>query len=229
MDISQEKSTKTNKSCWYKDVCGLDNPCNTCIKYSELDYLMTNSYLPKKKQQVIKLTAPECDRGAYKRLSEIKDNIYDFIYGGGNLYIGSQFTGNGKTSWAIKLMHKYFEEIWDGNGFRIRAVFVHVPTFLLDCKNFDNKSDGMIQLEKLIKTVDLVVWDDVGSTGVSAYDVATLYAYIDYRKLSDLSNIYTGNYATKEDLSDAIGNRLASRIWGDKQGEVVIFKGGDVR
>lgn len=230
MGTLQETSIeRTNNKCWYKDVCQLDNDCKMCRRYNEMSYLMENSYLPKNKQKIIKLAVPECDEDAYKKLAEIKHDIYDFVYEGRNLYIGSKSTGNGKTSWSVKLMHSYFAEIWDGNGYEPRAVFVHVPTFLLDCKNFSNKSADMVKLEKLIKTVDLVVWDDVGSTGVSAYDIATLYAYIDYRNLSELANIYTANYETKDDLAKAVGNRLASRIWGEKQGEVVIFKGGDIR
>ena len=219
---------RTNNKCWYKDVCQLDNECHMCRRYGEMSYLMENSYLPKNKQKSIKLNCPPCDEEAFKKLAEIKSNIYDFVCDGRSLYIGSEFVGNGKTSWAIKMMHTYFSEIWDGNGYEPRAVFVHVPTFLLDCKNFSNKSESMIKLEKLIKTAELVVWDDVGSTGVSAYDIATLYAYIDYRNLAELANIYTANYATKDDLSKALGKRLASRIWKDSEYSV-LFKNGDMR
>ena len=228
MDTSQMKFTNKNPNCWYKEVCTLDNPCNICVKYTEMSYLMENSNLPKAKQRVITLTAPDCDRNAYRRLAEIKSNIYDFVQDGKSLYLGSRFTGNGKTSWAIKMMHKYFEEVWDGNGLRERALFIHVPTFLMRCKEFGVKNEEFQHLKNLLMTIDLVVWDDIASTDMSSYDYAQIMPYIDNRCLSELSNIYTGNFDNRETLADKLGERLASRIWS-KSTEIIIFNSGDIR
>ena len=215
------------EECWYKEICSRET-CEGCIKFLEMKYLMEHCNLPKSKQQPIVLTAPQIDLEAYKRLAEIKDNILDFVAEGKNLYITSFSAGNGKTSWAIKLMHKYFEEVWDGNGLRPRALFISVPQFLLKCKDFGNKDPQFEEMKKLLHTIDLVVWDDVASTTMSAYDYSQLLAYLDTRILSDLSNIYTGNYETYESVKDRLGMKLASRIFTNTT-EVITFNAVDLR
>jgi len=189
---------------------------------------MDNSNIPKVKQMPQSLTAPKCDIEAYRTLADIKSDIVDFVECGSNLYIASDRTGNGKTSWAIKIMLKYFDSIWAGNGFRPRALFIHVPTFLLKCKDFNNKDEKFEEIKNLLPDIDLVVWDDIASTDVSAYDYSQLLMYIDNRLLNGLSNIFTGNYADRCRLEKRVGMKLASRIWSDTT-EVIIFEGGDMR
>ena len=213
--------------CWYKSVC--QKECsNACIRYLEMKHLMENSNIPKAKQIPQTLTAPTCDLEAFKRLAEIKNHIVDFVDCGCNFYIASTITGNGKTSWAIKLMLKYFDSIWAGNGFRTRAIFIHVPSFLLKCKDFSKKDVAFEEMKSLLTSVDLVVWDDIASTDVSAYDYSQLLMYIDSRLLDERSNIFTGNYDDRTALEKRLGMKLASRIWSDTT-EVIVFKGGDMR
>ena len=122
------------EDCWYKNVCTYDQ-CVNCIRYSEMKYLMENSGLPKKKQMPIQLNGSS-DSKAFQLLADIKDDIVNFVNNGESLYIFSQYTGNGKTSWSIKLLLKYFDSIWAGNGFRIRGYFQHVPTLFNTLKDF---------------------------------------------------------------------------------------------
>ena len=213
--------------CWYKTICQIE--CSSaCIRYLEMKYLMDNSNIPKVKQIPQSLTAPACDRKAFVRLAEIKKDINEFVDCGCNLYIASAITGNGKTSWAIKLMLKYFDNVWAGNGFRTRGLFIHVPTFLLKCKDFNNKDVRFDEIKEQLPNVDLVVWDDIASTDVSAYDYSQLLMYIDNRLLNGKSNIFTGNYDERNALEKRVGMKLASRIWSDTT-EVVVFDGGDMR
>lgn len=229
MCLQEEKSKKTNSNCWYKDICESEDSCNLCVKYTEMSYMMENSNLPKAKQQIISLDIPETDESEYMRLSDIKNDMYEFVKGGKSLYIGSHIVGNGKSSWAIKMMHKYFEEMWDGNGLRERALFIHVPSFMMQFKNFKSVDEEFERLKKLLFGVDLVVWDDITGMDMSSYDYSVILSYIDYRSnLAELSNIYTGNATTKEELADILGIKLASRIM-TKNTEVVIFNGGTLR
>ena len=172
--------------------------------------------------------APSCDREAYKQLSDIKSNIVDFVEQGANVYITSDITGNGKTSWAIKLLLRYFDQIWSGNGFNVRGLFVHVPTFLLKAKDFKTVDPEFEHIKKYITKADLVVWDDIAGTTISGYDYSQLLVYLDNRMLAHKSNIFTGNFSTKEELESKLGQRLASRIFG-RDTYVVTFKGGDMR
>lgn len=211
-----------NKDCWYKKVCTYDF-CTNCIRYSEMKYLMDNSGLSKNKQRPIPLDGSR-DPESFRLLAEIKTDIVNFVNNGESLYIFSENTGNGKTSWAIKLLLKYFDSIWAGNGFRVRGYFQHVPTLFNTLKDFSKSHEA---LKNTLATTDLVVWDDIASTKLSDYDAQQLLIIIDQRVSDGLANIYTGNLTSQEALIKAVGQRLASRIWN--MSTLVEFKGKDRR
>lgn len=216
--------------CWYISACGkYGSPeCNaSCIRYMEMDYLMQNSGIPRNKQYSVLLTPSKKDVQAFVTLKEIKDDIIAFVENGESVYIYSHNFGNGKTTWAIKLMQKYFDDVWAGNGFRCRGIFIHVPTFLTKIKEgISRKDEDFETLKSRLMTVDLVIWDDIAATKLGDFDHANLLTYIDQRKLNQLSNIYTGNLH-QDELQEALGNRLASRVWNDST--PVKFVGADRR
>jgi len=216
--------------CWYTSTCGkYGSPeCNaSCIRYMEMDFLMQNSGIPRNKQYSVLLTPSKEDVQAFVTLKEIKDDIITFVENGESVYIYSHNFGNGKTTWAIKLMQKYFDKVWAGNGFRCRGIFIHVPTFLTKIKEgISQKDEDFETLKSRLMTVDLVIWDDIAATKLGDFDHANLLTYIDQRKLNQLSNIYTGNL-DRDELQEALGNRLASRVWNDST--PVKFVGADRR
>lgn len=214
-----------NENCWYKDVC-LYKKCQGCIRFTEMNYLMQHSNIPKAKQRPIELTPTVTeDKKTFARLQNIKNNIVGIVDNGTNLYLTSKSTGNGKTSWSIKLMHKYFDSIWAGNGLRVRGLFIHVPTLLVQLKDFQNPVSS--EFKKNIEQCDLVIWDDIASTELSNYDYSQLLVYVDSRILNEKSNIFTGNLPTKKELEKVLGDRLASRIFNTS--EVIELKGKDMR
>jgi len=216
--------------CWYTSACGkYESPeCNaSCIRYMEMDFLMQNSGIPRNKQYSVLLTPSKQDVQAFVTLKEIKDDIIAFVENGESVYIYSHNFGNGKTTWAIKLMQKYFDKVWAGNGFRCRGIFIHVPTFLTKIKEgISRKDEDFETLKSRLMTVDLVIWDDIAATKLGDFDHTNLLTYIDQRKLNQLSNIYTGNL-DQDELQEALGNRLASRVWNDSIR--VKFVGADRR
>lgn len=216
--------------CWYTSACGkYGSPeCNaSCIRYMEMDFLMQNSGIPRNKQYSVSLIPSKQDVQAFVTLKEIKDDIIAFVENGESVYIYSHNFGNGKTTWAIKLMQKYFDNVWAGNGFRCRGIFIHVPTFLTKIKEgISRKDEDFETLKSRLMTVDLVIWDDIAATKLGDFDHANLLTYIDQRKLNQLSNIYTGNL-DRDELQEALGNRLASRVWNDST--PVKFVGADRR
>lgn len=217
-------------NCWYKKTCDRFNTklCNkNCIRYMEMHYLIESSNIPKAKKFKNELIPEKIDVENFKFLQEIKKDIINFVKNGENLYIYSERFGNGKTTWAIKIMQKFFNDIWLGNGFKIRGLFVHVPSFLTKCKDIINNKDEDFEAFKLnLLNVDLVIWDDIAAGKLSDYDYNNLLTYIDQRKLNGKSNIYTGNLNEAE-LKIAVGNRLKSRIWNDSS--VVELFGSDRR
>lgn len=215
--------------CWYKDTCNHydTEKCNNCIRFLEMSYLMTSSNIPKSNQFKNELIPTRIDLDNFKFLNNIKTNIVDFVNNGNNLYIYSKNFGNGKTSWSIKIMQKYFNDIWPGNGFKERGIFIHVPTFLTKFKEVMNKKDDNFEImKKKLTDIDLVIWDDIASVKLSDFDHTNLLTYIDTRKLNGKANIYTGNLY-EDELIDALGNRLKSRVWNDSI--IVELKGSDMR
>lgn len=223
--------------CWYEDVC--ENKSNNCLaiceQYREMKYLMEHSGLPKAKQQIISLEPSKVDLQSFKRLRDIKNNIVNFVDGGKNLYICSKNTGNGKTCWSIKLLQQYFNDVWYEYilyeikyGFKIRGLFIHVPTFLNKCKDFKTNDTDFEEFKSLVTKVDLVVWDEITSTEISNYDYSQLLSYIDSRYLAEKSNIYTGGVVSREDMSKRLDAKLTSRIWNSNT-EIIEFFGGDRR
>lgn len=217
-------------NCWYKKTCKNYNNsnCNTnCIRYSEIQYLLESSKIPKGNQFKNELIPQTVDLKNFEFLQDIKKDILNFVKHGENLYIFSSNLGNGKTTWAIKIMQSYFNQIWLGNGFTQRGLFIHVPSFLTKFKEILNKKDENFEdMKKQLLEVDLVIWDDIAAGKLSDYDHTNLLTYVDQRKLNGKSNIYTGNL-NEEELVEALGNRLKSRVWNDST--IVELFGSDRR
>lgn len=198
--------------CWYKRIC-TEKCSENCIRYKLMYSLFKQSNLPEALWNYKELICHEKDFSVYKKLQAKSDAILNFIEAGNNLYIYSENCGNGKTTWAIRLMYSYFDKIWHKSCFDCKALFVSVPKFLYNCKrSISQDVKGFEELCNLISDVDLVIWDDIGEMKASDYEHQILFQYIDDRINSKKSNIYTSN-KNKEQLEDVLGVRLASRIY----------------
>lgn len=215
-----------NSECWYRFTCGDD--CDLCTTFVQMKYQMENSGLPKAKQQPIELFINDAnaeDKRAYKELASIRANIVDFVTSGQNLYICSRYTGNGKTSWAIKMLHTYFHYTAEGNYDNLKGMFISTTDLLLRLKDFSNPVSR--KYKDLLENVDLIVWDDIAVSGISQYDFTQLYNLIDSRILAEKSNIFTSNQTTLDGLVKVVGMRLASRIYNTST--IIEFRSGDMR
>ena len=215
-----------NSDCWYVDICK-DN-CDKCLTFLQMKWQMEHSGLPKAKQKIIKLDITDnnsCDFKVYTHLTDIKKDIVSFVEQGKSLFICSDYTGNGKTSWAIKLLHSYFHHTAVGSYENLRGMFVSTTELLLKLKDFNNPLPKSY-IENL-KTVDLVVWDDIAVSGVTPFDLTQLYSIIDHRILAEKANIFTSNQTSVDEIANLIGSRLTSRIYYNS--EVIEFKGRDMR
>lgn len=212
-----------NTDCWYASSCVED--CANCTLYPQMKWQFDNSGLPKSKYMPIRLSPQSNDRRAFERLADIREDIDEFVEQGRNLYICGKTPGNGKTSWAIKMLQTYFVYVSEGNIFNVKGMFVSVPDLLLKMKDFNNplKTD----YKESLKSCDLLILDDIAVTGISQYDYLQLFTLIDGRMLSGKSIIFTSNVVSLKELENAIGERLASRIWGNST--VIEIKGGDMR
>lgn len=212
-----------NSDCWYINSC--EDDCSKCVVYPQMKWQFDNSGLPKSKYMPIKLSPQPNDRRAFERLADIRENIEEFVEQGKNLYICGEIPGNGKTSWAIKMLQTYFHYVAEGNMFEVKGMFVSVPDLLLKLKDFSNPLKN--EYKENLKSCDLLVLDDIAVTGLSQYDYLQLFTLIDSRMLSGKSIIFTSNVIDMRKLEEVIGERLASRVFGNSI--VIEIKGGDMR
>jgi DNA replication protein DnaC len=191
--------------------------------------LANSSLLTEKQQQPITLNAPSVDLQSYCELKNIKENIESFISEGNNLLIESETTGNGKTSWAIKLLMSYLDSMWVRAPLEPIALFVNVPTFIFEMKSaFGNSTDNdyVNTIKENVSKCDLIVWDDIGLKTLTAYEQDLLYTYINRRLDLGKSNIFTTNL-TEEDFKQYMGDRLYSRIYNNSK--IITFYANDHR
>ena len=171
------------------------------------------SLIPKRYLSEIALTPSKKDVKAFKDIAEIRTDIKDFVRQGKNLFIYSSHVGNGKTTWATKLMKEYIHQVSD--------VYIDYPALFINVNDFINKKKLAIsnnemrsyveKVESNILNAKLVIFDDVGVTNISDYDSNLLYYWINYRTDNMLSSIYTSNLAPSK-LKEVIDERIFSRI-----------------
>ena len=212
-----------NTDCWYAQSC--EDDCSKCVVYPQMKWQFDNSGLPKSKYMPIKLKPQPNDRRAFEKLADIRENIEDFVEQGKNLYICGEIPGNGKTSWAIKMLQTYFHYVAEGNMFEVKGIFVSVPDLLLRLKDFNNPVSN--EYKDNLRNTDLLILDDIAVTGLSQYDYLQLFTLIDSRMLAGKSIIFTSNVTDIKKLEEVIGERLASRVFGNSI--IVEIKGGDMR
>lgn len=206
--------------CFVKDTCKKyrkDSSCDSsdfCIKLFKLEELYNQSLLSESQRKRIGLVLDSdlSDEKAFEHLSNIERNITQFVNNGDNLFIYSSNVGNGKTSWAIRMIQSYLGSIWPESSITCRALFVNVPRFLLSLKASISKTDEYVEhIKEHILDVDLVIWDEVGVKSLTAYEHEHLLNLINTRLDKKKSNIYTSNLYG-DVLREKVGDRLYSRI-----------------
>lgn len=215
------------QNCWYKDTCKQQRCSEACVRFNCMKSLFELSNIPESMWLCKNLYCGRDDEQAFKQLIAIEQNIDLFVDAGRNVYIYSEICGNGKTSWAVRLMRAYFDLIWHKSGFNCHGLFINVPQFLYNCKrSISQNIKGFDELCKQIETCELIIWDDLPCAKFSDYEHQILLQYIDNRINSSRANIFTGNCG-KEECYTLLGDRLASRMYGSS--EIVEFKEGDKR
>lgn len=210
-----------NENCLLKGKC-LRECSPSCTIQPELYYLLENSNIPDFYKKPRLLYPNEEDLTTFTTLKEIKEDVEVFTSEGRFLYIWGTTVGNGKTSYACKILQTYLAIKCVGNGFKDRGWFEYVPSFLLLAKNFEDKATRQEHIDNLANR-DLVVIDDIGSVRNTQYDITILSDVINSRYSRNLATIFTSNVKPEElEIDDRLISRLASDI-------VLEFKGGTRR
>ena len=223
----------------FSDECYLSESCKKyergdcsksgdfCQKLFRINKLLDETQLSDVQHKPIKLFLDKEDEFAYDSLKSVENSIEKAVEMGSNIYIYSNITGNGKTSWAIKLIQAYINAVWYKKSTDCVALFINIPRFLLAIKdNIREKSDYVEHIKNYVYSADLVVWDDIGTKGTTEFETEHLLSMINSRIESGKSNIFTSNIEP-DNLSYVVGQRLASRVV--KKSWCVGFKSGDKR
>lgn len=202
-----------------------------CVKKCKLNELYSLAGLSEKQKIRISLKVDEnvetSDLAAFTKLSDIEKNINTFVEKGFNLYLHSSTCGNGKTSWAVRLVQVYFNQNWAKLDLSCHVLFISTPSYLNALKrNMNTRDEYAIFVNQNVFEADLVVWDDIASKSGSEYDLDQLFNVLNRRMQSGKANIFTSNLNDTE-LYSALGPRLASRI--SRESINIELKGTDKR
>lgn len=215
--------------CWLYDECNHIDCDKFCMRKYKLDFLYNKAgiSMQQRKRANFVVDADKTDLEAFNRLKVISDNIVSWVGNGYNLYIHSPTTGNGKTLWALRMAQSFLNEVWVKSPLECRVLFINVPRFLLAIKeNISVKSDYVENIRENCFNCDLIIWDEIGTKGLTQFEHENVLSIINARLDAGLSNIYTSNLSNEE-LKDAVGDRLYSRIVN--YSENIIFYGSDKR
>lgn len=206
--------------CYAEDYCKKDkSSCSeVCGGYRVLRALYTLSRMPLKYQYRMDLVPDDIDLKTFEELNEFKENVVDHVNKGEGLYIWSSNTGNGKTSWACKIMGYYFRKIAFSSGLENEGLYIYLPTFLDDLRNSYNTSSPEFEEElEMVKGCRLLIIDDIGAERVTEWVRERIVSIINTRASNGLCTIYTSNLSLKG-LTDKLGDdRISSRIKGSVQ------------
>ncbi len=200
--------------CWLKKQCNQCDCDKFCLRLFKLDYLYTEALVPINLRGRIGLVTDEdkTDRDEFIFLKDISESVEDFVSSGKGLYIHSSTAGNGKTSWALRILQNYMNKIWITSELKCRALFISVPRLLLALKdNISEKNDYVQHIKDNILDADLVIWDDIATKQSTVFESENLFSMLDARIAAGKANIYTSNLSDEE-LHSSLGDRLYSRI-----------------
>lgn len=215
--------------CFAEAYCQKDRKeCSElCGGYRVLRALYNLSRIPEKYRYNIPLKPEPADVPAFEALNDYKETVLTHIEAGEGLYIWSKSTGSGKTSWACKIMSHYFRKITFNTGLENEGLFIYLPTFLEDLRNYyDTKDPEFEEVLEMLKKCKLLIIDDIGSEKFTEWVRERLVSIINTRVSNGLTTLYTSNLSPEE-LKAELGDRISSRILGSSG--VIEITGGDRR
>lgn len=202
------------KDCYLKKCCNCIDCDKFCMRFYKVNKLFDYALFSdeQRKPKSLFIDKDGSDKEAFKFLKTICDDVEDFVKEGHNLYIHSHIAGNGKSSWALKIVQAYINKIWARSDTKCRALFISVPKFLLALKdNLSERSEYITYIKENIYDCDIVIWDDIGTKAITSFESENLFSIIDGRMSNNKANIFTSNLSDEE-LHKFLGDRLASRI-----------------
>ena len=204
--------------CFAEHYCKKDrSDCSeVCGGYRVLRALYTLSQIPERYKYNIPLVPEKQDLPAFNELNEFMKTVVSHVEAGDGLYIWGD-AGNGKTSWACKIMGYYFRKIAFNSGLENEGLYIYLPTFLENLRSYyDTKDPEFEDTLKMVTGCKLLIIDDIGAERMSEWVNERLLSFITERVNNKLSTIYTSNISP-DALRERVEGRLASRVLGYSQ------------
>lgn len=203
------------KNCYAKDYCKgyTTDKCNErCDLLWKLNSMYDKSNLPLRYRYNIPLRPEQVDREAFIQLKGYLDNVTERVATGESLYIYSENTGNGKTTWSSKIMNQFIRKSVVKSTLDNDVLYLNVSLFVEGMRGqYSEYSEEMASLRERAMTCKLLILDDIGAERPSEYVCERLYDLINHRYTNMLSTIYTSNL-TPFELGDRLGARIESRV-----------------
>lgn len=187
----------------------------TCTEFKKINSYLTESNIPK--EYTVKKTLSVSNRNdvdTFKALQLAAVNISYHVDQGDNFYICSVTPGNGKTTWATKLMINYFLKRGNFAVESVVGMFVSTSDMLatLADKSFSSSDANKYYRHKL-ETAELLILDDlITERRYNGDELTILKTIVENRLGAGLPTIYTCNVVDREMLNNELGPQIASRI-----------------
>lgn len=202
--------------CWYEktckrkdDICRGLKDCENCTRYLQMRLQTEMANIPGEFPIEHRLDETRQDLQAYITLKQL--DIQDFVVNGRSLVIESKYCGNGKTTWAKKLLLRYMAK---KVGRINTGYFLNLPIVLSEVKEAISTKEKLPYLQ-IFSTVRLLVIDEVGLSKLTDYEEKWLLRMVEERSKRGLATIYTLN--SSDNLDELLGKRLYSRIYVKSQ------------
>lgn len=202
--------------CYAEHYCKKDrSECSEiCGGYRVLRALYSLSNIPERCKYNIPLIPEKRDIPAFEELNDFMNNIRDHVENGDGLYIWSKDVGNGKTTWACKIMGYYFRKIAFHSGLEDEGLFIYLPLFLENLRmHYHNPTPEFEKVAEMVTSCKLLIVDDIGAERMSEWVSERVLDIVNERVNKRLSTIYTSGVSPKE-FEENYEGRLASRVLG---------------
>ena len=187
-----------------------------CPEYGRLSKALELSRLPREYHEanIHTYKVDDANEEVFNKLKPIALDALNLVYNQMNLLITGAGCGVGKTfNGAVVLNHYMYKRcLLDFDYETPIALFVDYTQFINDLRDFDNNSEAKALFEQM-KTVPLLLLDDVGSGIMSRFTREQTYIILNSRYNNNLSTIITSNISLATlNTDDYLGARNLSRL-----------------
>lgn len=211
------------KDCVAKPFCGKlsgavtqDTTRDWCAENKRLYRALEMSLLPQEYlyANIYNYKIDDYNKDAYEKLKPIVENVVEAVDKGINILITGTECGTGKTYNAAVIFNHYIYKtcLTRFDYERPVAIFVEYAQLMNDLRNFDDNEEAQ-ELFETIKSVPLLLIDDIGAGILSRFTREQTYLLLNYRFNNRLSTIVTSNFSPVVLKSEEyLGARNVSRL-----------------